>query len=267
MLKVKDKDTDAPMRLSEVHQKARQEHGTPKSRSLPDTPSRDRRSVQSTPSSDKRRLGGQRSLGEIADDQPHARASPATSSQARASDSQSRPERGTWASKASPAPLPTPQTSSPDTRPRDKSSWKAAAQPPGRGEMLVLFKREIAQVIRQMGTGLDVATAAQRLRGCQLPAGRSLEEAVDLLARVVDEPRARRRQLFPLLSALVVSGVFSPPGVLGDAVSAFVEEAFADPHSVDPPDLGDIVLSEMLPALGLLPGNVRLPPCLRERKS
>lgn len=87
---------------------------------------------------------------------------------------------------------------------------------------------------------------------------------MDLIARVVDEPRTSRQRLFPLLPALVAEGVFTPPGVLRAAVEAFARSAFTDPGVVDPPDLGDIVLRELLPALSLRPGELELPPCLQE---
>merc|ERR1712190_376627 len=81
---------------------------------------------------------------------------------------------------------------------------------------------------------------------------------------MVDEPRARRQQLFPLILALFQEGLFSPPAVLGEAVEAFAQDAFADPGDVDPPELGDIVIRELLPAVRLNPSSLNLPPCLGE---
>lgn len=133
-----------------------------------------------------------------------------------------------------------------------------------REELLINFHKEVAQIIRQLGTGVDVISAVQRLHACPVPADCYQEEIIDMLARMVDEPRARRGKLFPLLPALFSAGVFSPPRLLGTAVSTFVQDAFDDPGSVDPPDLGDIVLRELLPALGLAPDAVTLPPCLAD---
>lgn len=213
--RVHDLDTDAPMTLAQVHQKAKQDQ-TPKEASARD------RVVHAA----------KRKPWTASAEQPQARspvASPASS-----------PFMG---AKAAPHTL------------------EAVEQSPG--ERLVLFRKELAQVIRQIGSGLDVLAAARRLRACA-PAGRCLEEAVDLIARVVDEPRARRQQLFPLLSALFAEGVFSPARGLPRAVEKFAQDAFADPARVDPPDLGDIVVREMLPALALVPGDLRLPLCLQE---
>lgn len=140
----------------------------------------------------------------------------------------------------------------------------AAEAPKSREEQLASFKREIAQTIRVLGEGGDPAAAVRRLRVCPPPPDCALEEAADLLARVVDEPRPRRRQLFRLLPALCSGGILSPPSVLKLAVERFLQDAFAEPGRVDPPDLGDIVLQEMLPALKLAPGSLALPPCLRE---
>jgi hypothetical protein len=127
---------------------------------------------------------------------------------------------------------------------------------------LASFHREVAVTLKSLGNGLDVATAARRLAGFKPPAECSLDEAVDLLARMMDEPRTRRQQLFPLLSALVAVGVFDPPTVLSQAIEHFACDAFADPAAVDPPDLSDIVLQELLPALGIDPGSLNLPPHL-----
>mmetsp|Transcript_75346 Transcript_75346/g.143392 ORF Transcript_75346/g.143392 Transcript_75346/m.143392 type:complete len:1222 (+) Transcript_75346:182-3847(+) len=133
-----------------------------------------------------------------------------------------------------------------------------------REELLLNFHKEVAQIIRQLGNGVDVITAIQRLHACPVPADCYQEEIIDMLARMVDEPRQRRGRLFPLLPALFSAGIFSPPRLLGTAVSTFIQDAFADPGSVDPPDLGDIVLRELLPALGLASDAVTLPPCLAE---
>lgn len=133
-----------------------------------------------------------------------------------------------------------------------------------REELLKDFHREIAQTIRQLGDGFAVSAAVSRLREHPLPPGCFLDETVDLIARMVDEPRARRQQLFPLLLALYQEGLFSPHGVLGEAVEAFTHDAFADPGDVDPPELADIVLRELLPAVRLTPSALHLPPCLSE---
>jgi len=131
-------------------------------------------------------------------------------------------------------------------------------------ELLVCFHRELAKSLRQLGAGLDVATAAQHLRGSPLPPGCALDEAIDLIARIVDEPRTRRKQLMPLLPALFAVGVFSPPSGLSQVIEAFARDAFADPGGTDPPDLADVVLGELLPALGLSPRKLSLPLCLTE---
>lgn len=131
-------------------------------------------------------------------------------------------------------------------------------------ELLVCFHRELAKTLRQLGAGLDVATAAQHLRGSPLPPGCALDEAIDLIVRIVDEPRARRKQLMPLLPALFAVGVFTPPTGLSQVIEAFARDAFADPGGTDPPDLADVVLGELLPALGLSPRKLTLPLCLTE---
>ena len=47
---------------------------------------------------------------------------------------------------------------------------------------------------------------------------------MDLLARMVDEPRDTRQRLFPLLPALFSGGVFAPKNLLREAVEAFVRD-------------------------------------------
>lgn len=111
--------------------------------------------------------------------------------------------------------------------------------------------------------GMDGAAGARRMRDFQLPSTIVVGETVDLLARLVDEPKERRKRLFPLLSALYADGTLSPQSALGTATEMFCKDAFADPDDIDPPDLGQIVLSELLPALRLRPGNLLLPACLR----
>jgi hypothetical protein len=131
-------------------------------------------------------------------------------------------------------------------------------------EILAVFHKEVAQIIRQVGNAISVAEGVQRLRECSLPSECIQEEVVDLIARMVDEPKDRRKHLFPLLRALFDAGVFSPPALLSSGVASFIEEAFVDPGSVDPPDLIDIVLRELLPALGLALGMLSIPTCIRE---
>jgi hypothetical protein len=81
---------------------------------------------------------------------------------------------------------------------------------------------------------------------------------------MIDEPKEKRHHLFPLLTALFDAGVFSPPSVLGIALASFIEDAFQDPGSVDPPDLVDIILRELLPALGLTFASLSVPPYIAE---
>jgi len=142
----------------------------------------------------------------------------------------------------------------------------AAPPPDGRNrqEVLQRFHKEVASVVRQVGSGkLDLGDGVARLRGCgTLPQDCELEEAADLVARIVDEPRAARQRLLPLLPALTAAGVLAAPSLLSRAVESFAEEAFADPADVDPPDLSEIVTRELLPALGLTLGALRLPTCL-----
>lgn len=137
-------------------------------------------------------------------------------------------------------------------------------QPPE--ERLRLFQRDAAQVIRQLADGsLTLQAATDRLRRYgPLPARHARGEAMDFIARVVDEPRPRRKRLFNLLAALNAAGIFSPPRLLKEAVEAFAKDAFADPGDVDPPNLGDIFLHELLPSLGINPGDLHLPTCLLE---
>merc|ERR1719230_990163 len=112
---------------------------------------------------------------------------------------------------------------------------------------------------------MDVAAAAERLREYPLPAGCVTEETADLLARMVDEPRRETRmRLFPLISELFASGVFSPPRVLKEAVEGFLRDNCSDPMSCDPPELPDIALRELLPALGLSPRSLSLPGSLAD---
>jgi hypothetical protein len=126
------------------------------------------------------------------------------------------------------------------------------------------FHAELAGVVRIVGSGgLSVANAAERLGAHKpLPTGRAVEEVADLIARLVDEPNAARHRLLPLLPALVDVELFEGPDVLARGVEAFAQEAFADPEDLDPPDLVDIVLKELLPALGIKQGSLQLPPCL-----
>eukprot|EP00931_Biecheleriopsis_adriatica_P079678 TRINITY_DN5304_c0_g1_i1.p1 TRINITY_DN5304_c0_g1~~TRINITY_DN5304_c0_g1_i1.p1 ORF type:complete len:1096 (-),score=228.13 TRINITY_DN5304_c0_g1_i1:192-3479(-) len=139
-------------------------------------------------------------------------------------------------------------------------SLATPATPSSPKEQLDNFHREIALTLRKLGNGFDVASAARHLIPFRPPTENMLVEVVELLARIVDEPRERRQQLFPLLSALVAAGVLDD--VLGQAIENFTCDAFADPAAVDPPDLSEIVLREMLPALGLSPGSLNLPPHL-----
>lgn len=131
-------------------------------------------------------------------------------------------------------------------------------------EILADFHKEVTQIIRQVGCGVTVSEGVQRLRDCSLPSDCVQEEVVDLIARMVDEPRERRQHMFPLLKELFDAGVFSPPGLLGRAVTSFIEDAFVDPGSVDPPDLIDIVLRELFPALGLETSALSFTPCIAE---
>jgi hypothetical protein len=131
-------------------------------------------------------------------------------------------------------------------------------------EILADFHKEVALIIRQVGNGITVSEGVQRLRECSLPSDCVQEEVVDLIARMVDEPRDRRQHMFPLLKDLFDAGVFSPPGLLSRAVTSFIEDAFVDPGSVDPPDLVDIVLRELFPALGLDISALSFTPCVAE---
>eukprot|EP00929_Paragymnodinium_shiwhaense_P094074 TRINITY_DN54487_c0_g1_i1.p1 TRINITY_DN54487_c0_g1~~TRINITY_DN54487_c0_g1_i1.p1 ORF type:complete len:1036 (-),score=220.43 TRINITY_DN54487_c0_g1_i1:122-3229(-) len=128
-------------------------------------------------------------------------------------------------------------------------------------EMLRSFHKELANMVRQLGSGrVDLASAVSRLLECPLPPGCSeLDEAADIIARVVDEPRAARQRLMPLLPALAKVGILATPGLFAKAVEVFSNNAFADPSDIDPPDLPDIVVDELIPALGLSRGDVRLP--------
>jgi hypothetical protein len=122
------------------------------------------------------------------------------------------------------------------------------------------FRQEIMHLTRHLGKGVDLRAALQRLRDCPLPAASVVEETADVLARFVDEPQARRQELFPLIPALFAQGIFA--GRLADAVDLFLSNAFGDPGCLDPPDLCDITFHEMLPALGLVLSKLTLPPCL-----
>lgn len=131
-------------------------------------------------------------------------------------------------------------------------------------EILALFHKEITQIIRQVTNSHDLKESVQRLRQCPLPSDCVQEEVVDLIARMIDEPKQRRQHLFPFLTALFDAGVFSPPGVLGIALASFIEDAFQDPGSVDPPDLVDIILRELLPTLGVSFASLKIAPCIAE---
>jgi len=164
----------------------------------------------------------------------------------------------------SPASLPAATSVAPANGNAAATAAPAASstQPaPSRKEVLQAFHKELAGAIRQVGGGsLGITDAVDRLRASgPLPAGSELEEAADLIARIVDEPKDARQRLIPLLPALVNASVLAAPGVLGKAVENFAADAFADPDDVDPPNLADILMSEVLPALGLVPSALDLP--------
>eukprot|EP00928_Gymnodinium_smaydae_P029936 TRINITY_DN2239_c2_g1_i1.p1 TRINITY_DN2239_c2_g1~~TRINITY_DN2239_c2_g1_i1.p1 ORF type:complete len:840 (-),score=209.01 TRINITY_DN2239_c2_g1_i1:120-2486(-) len=127
------------------------------------------------------------------------------------------------------------------------------------------FHKELAIVFRQVGSGaLVAAAAAERLNAFRpLPAGAAEDEAPDVLARLVDEPEEARRRLLPLLTALADGGVLPGRDLWGRAVESFASDAMADPDDLDPPNLVDILLGELLPALGLRPATLQLPACCR----
>lgn len=283
--KVKDLGKDSPMTIAQVHEKARQDQVTPSSTRS----SRD----QAMFSSLRRRCAGP-----IGGRPPplagqdggsfFAGQSPATSSKAIPLLRRCTTSNGSSCSSAPPTPPTTSPAVSPGLWPKDAPSSVKGLQRRDRAQTdgsqnirrkvgetdrppeehrLRTFHREVAQVIRQIcASSMDVSSATKRLKTCgPLPPGHAVDEAVDFIARVVDETRQKRQRLFELLSSLVSAGVMSPPRILKQAVEVFAKDAFADPTAVDPPDLGDIILSEMLPALAMRPGDIRLPQCLRNR--
>eukprot|EP00927_Polykrikos_kofoidii_P012893 TRINITY_DN15606_c0_g4_i1.p1 TRINITY_DN15606_c0_g4~~TRINITY_DN15606_c0_g4_i1.p1 ORF type:complete len:1241 (-),score=284.00 TRINITY_DN15606_c0_g4_i1:102-3824(-) len=138
------------------------------------------------------------------------------------------------------------------------------APPLSRSELLQGFHKEVANVVRSLGSGkIELEDAVARLRDRPLPADCQLEEAADLMARFVDEPRHARQRLLPLLPALVVAGVFSGSQLLARATESFAEDAFEDPNDVDPPDLAKILILEVLPILGVSVGQLCLPPSVQ----
>jgi len=288
--KVKDLGMDAPMKLSEVHEKARQDQTTPPSSRS------DRRDQGGDSVTGQRRLATSGSasgsrLSTLADlDNNHSsffvgaspsasssKATPTGSSSGRrkrnggSSSDHHTPDRSPAASPAMGPKDPPGIGRSSENRRRSKtdgSLYRPKAQenhrPPE--ELARAFRREAAQVLRQLAAGsLDLPSATQRLKGYgPLPPNHALDEAVDFIARVVDEPRQRRKRSFELLAALVKGGILSPPRILRQAIETFAKDAFADPGSVDPPDLGDIILWEMLPVVDIRPGDLQLPNCLSE---
>lgn len=148
---------------------------------------------------------------------------------------------------------------SPDSRVAAAASATSASQQTP-NKTCKTFRQEIMYLTRHLGKGVDLRAALQRLRDCPLPAASIVEETADILARFVDEPKARRQELFPLIPALFALGIFA--GRLVDAVELFLSIAFGDPGCLDPPNLCDITFNEMLPALGLTPSKLTLPPCL-----
>mmetsp|Transcript_60903 Transcript_60903/g.132109 ORF Transcript_60903/g.132109 Transcript_60903/m.132109 type:complete len:976 (-) Transcript_60903:111-3038(-) len=269
--KVRALDADAPTTIAEVHQKARQ---TPSGCATPSweaTPGRGSRrhsagtgtpngapASPSTPTRTSRGEVHRAAGGKVVTSKP-ARASPKGGPKAS-------PKGRMSESPKSPKAAPVEALAESRSMQAD-AGIRAAVKPPSREELLKRFHMEVAQVIRQLGdstAGLSLPSAVQRLKCCPLPGGCALEEAVDLLARVVDEPRACRKQLFALVSALFDEGVLSPKEVMVQAVEAFVEDALAEPDNADPPDLAEIVVAELLPATGLQLGALRLAQCVRE---
>lgn len=121
---------------------------------------------------------------------------------------------------------PASSRASPCVSPKRNSKAEVAARP------AQSFHTELAGVVRLVGSGgLAVTAAAERIGAHKpLAAGRVVEEAADVIARIVDEPTAARQRLLPLLPALVKVDLFVGPNVLERAVEAFAREAFADPE-------------------------------------
>jgi len=249
--KVRDREREVPATIAQVHQRAVQ--GQQQARGSGAGPF-----CRPGLGEPKRRVGGSGSVREPV--AAYVGTSPASSShpspQLRAAPGpglQAQAASATRATSGRGAAAPVAEAVVPEEVPQRS-----------RAEMLVCFHKEVARTLRQVGSGADVLELAQSLRrGCPLPPGCSQDEAADLIARIVDEPRTRRQAMLPLLPALFAAGVFSPPDSLGRAVEAFARDAFADPDDTDPPDLADIVLGELLPALALAPSALDLPPCLR----
>lgn len=133
-------------------------------------------------------------------------------------------------------------------------------------ELLVKFHKEAAACVKEIcqsvkgGGTPDINSVVQRIRACSLPQEHFCDESINLLARMVDEPRKEQRsQLFVFLKSLYAEKVFSPPELLNQAVSNFLKDAFRDPLSVDPPDLREIALQELIPILGVRPNALSLP--------
>jgi len=275
--KVRAFDSDAPATIAQVHHKASQDQNAP---SLPAR--RARRSAralaQDRPSQRSRRRsgGGGTSAGSTggtsgAGSGAEARGGGGGCRGAASAEARRRLTPATPGT----SPVMTP-SGPPNMRELPHSAPEEGAEPPqpppaaasaaaaATEQIAVGFHKELALTLQELGNSIDVAVAVERLHGCgPLPAERHLQEAADLLARMVDEPRSRRRALFPLVPALFgARGVFSPPSLLGRAVESFLEDAFEDPAAIDPPDLGDIVLRELFPVLGLAPGKLKLPACL-----
>jgi len=291
---VKELGETAPMTLAQVHQKAKLDNMTPsanKSRQQDASAARRQEDNRFGSLGAKRKSAAERpfSLQDVGESAQMTGSSPAASSQTGRDDA---PAGGSWRTpKGTPTHAPAASPSTPrepwrsrvgGAPPKSPSVGPGSGKPPqsplvGPGspkmeasgekssaELLKVFRREMAQTMKQLGQGLEVGAAVKRLHSCPLPSGCSLDESVDLIARMVDEPRARRRQLFPLISTLFSEGIFSPPKVLRQAVESFMQDALADPGCIDPPDLPDILVRELLPALGISPGQLTLPPCVSE---